>query len=320
MKYVALVTFRELGRGGHGKLTPEFFIPIFAKIVASYGVLLEECWDDELPSKLDRYRDQPIILVYREIWAATNAEFGARVAQAEKLARECTEQVWHGLTLARLIADKSATNRTLADAGIPVPKLALGDRAPSLVFSNENSASGALAFLVDPGSNLDPARYNTEFVDTVQVYNNKAYFVCLRAMCVGATCTAIYVRARATAEKNASVHNKDTPQDAGLLNHLYWNVVHPRETRIANLCASIAERLGSGFFSHDILPCNSSGKLYVCETGFKFDDRALRIQLGGLGARIPFNDHVASIEAGAHAFVRTVRKMDTNAKLFEPMR
>jgi hypothetical protein len=53
-----------------------------------------------------------------------------------------------------------------------------------------------------------------------------------------------------------------------------------------SLCEKIANVFGLGFFSHDILPERETGRLLVCETGFKFDDRLYRAHLMPLAGQL----------------------------------
>jgi hypothetical protein len=306
---VVLVSFRELGRSGGGKLSSRFFVPIFGQVLREYGIGLDECWEDELRQWPDRYRNQFVILVYREVLAQTNVAFGSKVEETERIARENNIIVLHGIELGRLIADKTRTNRELHEAGISVPKFVTENTARFEVFSNENAASHAAAFFHDAGAELDPQRYNTAYIDTTHYYAGQVYYVALRAMSVGSKCVSIFVRARATSEGDPSVHSTDTPPDIGLLNHLYENIVLPRKEAIIDVCEAIGNRLGLAFYAHDILPCNSSDRLYLCETNFKFDDPTIRTHLALLGNHIPFNDHVAAAIRSSHAFVGEARKL-----------
>jgi hypothetical protein len=307
---VVLVLFRDdpFGRRG-AKLSPRFFNPIFRQVLGEYGIGLEECWADELVRSPERYRNQLVILVYAEVWALTNIAFESTVEQTERAAREHNNIVLHGIELGRLVADKDRTNRVLCKAGISVPKLVTENTAAFEVFSNENAATHATAFVQDPGAELDVNRYNTAYIDTTHYYAGQIYYVALRAMSVGAKCTAIYVRARPINDGDPSVHSTDTPLNIELLNHLHREIVTPRKNAIINLCEAIGTRLGLAFFAHDILPCNTSKSLYVCETNFKFDDTTLRNHLALLGDRIPFNDHVAGAIRSSHAFVEEARKL-----------
>jgi hypothetical protein len=307
---VGLVFFREDYPAMFGaKMSSRFYNPLFRKVLSEYGIGLDECWADELIRSPELYRNRLLVFVYREAWALNNLAFGYAVEQTEQVARENDNIVLHNIGLGRLIGDKSRTNRVLCDAGIRVPKLVTEKAAAFEVFSNKTDGTHAPVFLHEPGAELDLKRYNTAYVDTTRYYNGEIYYVVLRAMCVGEKCTTIYVRLRNTREGNPSVHATDTPVDAKLLNHLHKEIVIPKKEEITNLCKAIGKRLGLAFFAHDILPCNTSEDLYVCETNFKFDLWHNKNHLAPLGDRIPYNDHVAATVRSSHAFVDGARKL-----------
>jgi hypothetical protein len=309
---ILFVCFKELDPEGDGKISPHFFFPAFRNALRPYGITVEDCSDEQLAAQLDRYRGQPIILVYREVHAATNSAFALKVASAEAKARGHTLQVLHGLSLGLLIANKKATHRAMQEAGVPVPKLIEQRRASVRVFSNDNCSSGADACLVDAGCDLNQDRYNTEYIDTTHLYEGRHYHVALRAMCVGRSCTSIYISARPIEDGSPSVHDSNTPHDAGLLNDLHRRIVVPRKARIDEICRAIGARLGPAFYSHDLLPSNSTQDIYVCETGFKFNQQPI-----GFSSIFPFtfgapgrsrlapsaDDIPAAIERSAHALV-----------------
>jgi hypothetical protein len=153
--------------------------------------------------------------------------------------------------------------------------------------------SHAPVYVVGARVPLDRSRYNTEWIDTRHEYNGRSYYVVLRAMAVGSRCVSIFVRARPADQADASVHNTDTPVDAGLWNALYQRLVTPKMQEIESLCQRIADILGLGFFSHDILPESSSGRLLVCETGFKFDDYLFRSHLMPLAGQLVSDDFLS---------------------------
>ena len=66
-----------------------------------------------------------------------------------------------------------------------------------------------------------------------------------------------------------------------------------------------------GFYSHDILPEAGSDRLYVCETGYKFDLGGARRRLLPIHKELVFADmctSAATIKA-SHAFFYAIRKM-----------
>lgn len=291
------------------KMSSRFFNPLFRQVLDDYGIGLDECWADELMRSPEKYRNRLLVLVYREAWALTNPAFGSNVEQTEQVARENDNVVLHGIELARLIGDKTRTNRVLSEAGIPVPKLITENAVPYEVFSNQNDGTHTPVLVHEPGAELDLKRYNTAYIDTTRYYKGEIYYVVLRAMCVGTKCTSIYLRLRHVREGDPSVHATDTPVDAELLNHLHRQIVIPQKGAITELCEAIGRRLGLAFLAHDILPSNTSEDLYVCETNFKFDLWHNKNHLAPLGDRVPYNDHAAAAIRLSHAFVDEARKL-----------
>ena len=174
-----------------------------------------------------------------------------------------------------------------------MPKRVTGAVATSRVFSNLNMDTHVPAYVVSPRLPLDPTRYNTEWIDTRHEYNGRNYYVMLRAMAVGGRCLAVFVRARPVEQGDASVHTADTPIDAGLLNFFYRTIAIPQMPAIKSLCEKIANVLGLGFFSHDILPERETGRLLVCETGFKFDDYLYRTNLMRLAGQLAADEFLS---------------------------
>ena len=188
-----------------------------------------------------------------------------------------------------IIGDKPAANRELFKAGILTPPLADGT---TRVFSNAPMDSHATTSVVDAGQPLNHERYNTRFINTVRVYNGKSYYVALRALAVSGTMIAAYARLRPTGESEASVHAADTPLDPQLISHFHETIVEENRKRLANLCERLGQVWGPGFYAHDILPCSDTDALYVCESGFKFDDMAYRTALWPISSDLPFlSDH-----------------------------
>jgi hypothetical protein len=122
--------------------------------------------------------------------------------------------------------------------------------------------------LVRPGEALDPARYNTNFIDTTHRFNGTDYFVYIRAYAIGEVRVATYVGCRPTAEDNPSVHLSDA-DNAAAINYFnyYFSILY--EAQVQRLCATMGAVFGLGFYIHDFLPCRKTRRLFVTESGFK---------------------------------------------------
>jgi len=190
----------------------------------------------------------------------------------------------------RIIGDKRATNDIFSKAGIPVPPNA-GPQATNKVFSNALIGSRGATAVIDIGRPLDMDRYNTWFIDTVHDYMGKSYYVAIRTLAVTGTMISAFVRLRPTGEAETSVHAVDTPKDADLISYFHQTLVEANRPRLIQLCERIGKVLGPGFYCHDILPSRETGELFVCETGFKFDDMAYRDHLWSISTDLPFLFH-----------------------------
>src|SRR5262249_22980527 len=109
-----------------------------------------------------------------------------------------------------------------------------------------------------------------------------------RALAVTGTMIAAFVRLRPTGQAEASVHAGDTPTDRDLISHFHTTLVEANRSRLFHLCEQIGKALGPGFYGHDVLPCRETGKLYVSETNFKFDDEDYRDALWPMSSDLPF--------------------------------
>jgi hypothetical protein len=287
-----------------GKLTASVFVPIFARVCAERGFQVMAFPDPaDFLSRKDIPQPLTVVLVYSEVRmlrAGLDPTFQKVLERAHRLGARVVHPPELGLT----IADKLATRDLLVPAGIRMPELVTENGPMVPVFSNEVVGSNRPVQLHGSGT-LDPSRYNTRYIDAVHHHQGRAYHVSLRAMAVGPTCIAVYVRARAVSEKNPSVHNKNTPVNRELLNHLHAEIVEPRRDEIHSICERIGSRLGPGFYAHDIVPERESGLLYVCETGFKFDDHAWRNRMAPLRGSLACDDGNPSVEVvrSAEAFL-----------------
>ena len=270
---------------GRAKMTYDHFLPPFEKTLAGLGVQIR--YYSYRDFVVSGQKHDAAILLYSEDKARKNQPPWSMLDEAEQAAKKRgTAIVIHSTLIGRIIADKTLTNDALRNAGVEMPKRVTGAIATCKVFSNLNMGTHALTHVVAPGLPLDPARYNTEWIDARHEYKGRSYYVALRAMAVGRRCLAVFVRARPVEQGDASVHNTDTPVDADLWNFLYATIAVPQMPAIESLCEKIANVFGLGFFSHDILPESETGRLLVCETGFKFDDRLYRAHLMPLAGQL----------------------------------
>jgi len=76
------------------------------------------------------------------------------------------------------------------------------------------------------------------------------------------------------------------------------------------MCSRVERRLGLGFYGHDIMPESGTGKLYLAETGFKFDDLAYSGRMHSIAGSLTFADEFsnAAIERAADALLSEARR------------
>ena len=133
----------------------------------------------------------------------------------------------------------------------------------------------------------DDLEIRTEFVDTRVNFGSRRYFTSVRLLCVDDVILHAYPRARDDRAGDASVHAHDTPADPALIEHLHESLVQPRSEEFASIARQLHDVLGHGFFAHDVIVESGTGRILVCEGGFKFDDPAYRRHLEPIASRIP---------------------------------
>lgn len=191
------------------------------------------------------------------------------------------ERFIHPGFTAALIGNKLAWNQALS-AIVPVPEIHPEPTASEPLFSNLVVGTYQPVQLIETGATTDPERYNTRFIDTRHSFRGHDYhdyYVSLRAMCVGTELISLLVRTRPVSEQDPSVHDQDTPLDGDLLNSLYFEIALPRQAAVETICSRLGQRLGLGFYAHDLLPERETGRTFVCESNLKFDEGTLRAHL-----------------------------------------
>lgn len=304
---VIFVSSQWRSRYGAGKMARKGFMPGFARALASRGFgarHFKDPWLFLFRGKIDGA--VLIVPVYNEARSLRMP----RIVEEVAARRYGASAVLHSTRIAALISDKVATNRALSAAGVPMPALVEG-RAEKRVFSNARDQSGAPVFVLEPGETMDPSRYNTELINTVHEHGSRRYYVYIRAVCVGRIPCSITIHARPVEEGDPSVHLSDTSRDPNLLNWLYESLIRNHRQDIEDICAGIESRLGLGFYSHDILPERDTGKFFLAETGFKFDDLSYGGAMRSVADSLIFREEfsaAAIIERTADALISEGRR------------
>ena len=248
-----------------GKVKPRKFFPPFCHVLARCGIASAYVHDAEgLQREIAQAQGAPVVLI--DLVNETYHDLAAR-AIPERLASQATA-VFNSRDLAGIVRDKREANRFLSARGVPMPSM--DGLSGKRIFSNVRVGSAEPAFVYDSPDDADEDRYNTEFIDTRVRHGADCYYACVRLMCIGPHLVQVLVRARNVKENNPTVHAKDTPADRALLDRLIEVLVAPQLGDYSLLSRTMAEAMGPGFYSHDVLVEKDSGKLYVCETGFKF--------------------------------------------------
>jgi hypothetical protein len=247
--------------------------------------LLHNSYDELISSNIDLNQLNIFVLIYSE--ECTIDEEVYLISRWIKTLPNSL--IIHPPELGALIGNKKSTNQLLNSNGISTPYIYEG-RATEKVFSNTLEGSGSEVMTFEQGTILNDARYNTKFIDTTHSFAGKSFFVSLRIMAFYDKYISTYVRCRDASENNPSVHAINTPLNKDLLNYLYSEIVLQNEQMLIDLAKKLGEILGPGFFSHDILFDPNSKSLFVCETGFKFDEIALRSRLLALKGKLLMDD------------------------------
>lgn len=224
-------------------------------------------------------------------------------AEADVAAADASAAVvFNSVRTGAVIGHKARTNAWLSGAGIAMPSMQ--PRPGATVFSNAPAATSHFAWLVDDPAKLDPDRYNTEFIDTTFDFGPKSYFATVRLLCVGRTIVHAFVGLRSAHRERPSVHGVTTPLNAPLFNAAYRQLYLDRQDDMRDLAIRLNAVLGPGFYHHDLLVERGSGKIYLCEVGYKFDAYAFGSHMEPIRADTPslepfFNGDYARLSADA---------------------
>lgn len=266
---------------GRGKVEPTLFFPGFCQRLAELGHTTTFVFTQaELALAMARPNSILIHLYNEENILPDEAE----VKDAEAAAR----LVFNGLATGRIIGKKPDTNRWLSAKGVLMPSMRLAPGAT--VFSNAVATTSAPAWTVSDPDHLDPSRYNTEFVDTTVTFDGNRYFTTVRLLAVGRHIVHGFVGIRPADLTRPSVHGVTTPRNAPLYNHVYQTLYLDREDQLRALAVQLNEALGPGFYHHDLLVEAGSDRIYLCETGYKFDAYAFSRHLAPIKDQTPYLD------------------------------
>ncbi len=223
-----------------------------------YVILLAYCEDEHQPKKAPTH-EKNIVNIY---------EFVKLIPKYFS-----KYKIIHDINLGNIIGNKIKTNNHLSNNGILCPKIINNYSNRDLIFQNEISNSGTPVKIIKSKNDFNFKKYNTEFINSTYNYNNNNYYTSIRFVCVKGDIASIQLRFRNVNENNPSVHNKNTPLDADLINSYYYDKVYHRMDEFRKVCSKIGNILGMGFYAHDFILSSDNDKLYLIETMFKAHDR-----------------------------------------------
>jgi hypothetical protein len=295
--------------GPSGKMSAHFYIGPFCDTLRSNGFATHVAGSErELRKILDRHSPVVLIHVYGEDDRRIDTP---GIADLE---RRCA-LVFNRSAVGPVLADKAASQELLSRFGVPMPPCRAG-ATDGFQRARYGSAVKLRAAGVGAGD-AEVETIRTQFVDTRVEVRGKAYFTTVRLLCVGAEILHAYPRARPTTMDTvdldaASVHAKDTPLDADLVEALTATLVVPNMEAFRTIATRCFEALGHGFFAHDLL-ISVSGEVFLCEAGFKFDDPAFWRRFEPLKDALPSHAILfpagTTAEAAALAVVRQCRSV-----------
>ncbi len=306
---VIFTAFSRFGFSGKGKVYTEDYFPAFTHHLARNGVDCHFVWTQDQLLETASLGNFVIVHLFNEEKVIPYTE-AIRSAEMQAEAVFCTQRA------ASIVSNKRLANKVLTGHGISMPKLVdAGQPATVQVFSNAEMGSGKRVIVSKVGENLSDQRYNTEFIDTRISFGGKTWYTMFRIQAVGGYIHHAYVRARDVAERSPSVHSKDTPANAALIEYLYDKLIAPRRAEIAQHTRLLGEILGPGFYAHDMVVCQSTGRLYMVESGFKFNDSPYAAYVEAAQDDTPSNrifyDGTYAI-VGAHLFLKVWQQAKLN--------
>ena len=288
----ATIVYTVLTEGGvcaNGKVTADRYLPAFNSTLLENNISVIFVSNIEQLERMVTQVNNPIIIhLFGEDHADITSE---RMLSIEQSALA----VFNSSLTGKVLSDKLLSENIFRDYGVPVPK-----RAESAGFVRQRYGTAQEVQLFE-NSNAS-ANFNSdievsnEFVNTVQYYDGVGFYTTVRTLCINDTVLHSYVRARAVFEGNPSVHAKNTPKVPSLIEQFQDKLVTSNLSEIKRISSQLYRALGNGFYSHDLLIDNCDGKVYVCESGFKFDDLAYWGHLSSIKNEVPSHSLLFPVE------------------------
>lgn len=280
----------------------------FARVLTKLNVPAEVLPFHELIAKGPTSDPKSYVLLhYNELFVVQHGKVDwlrAREAELTALGHKLLHSVEYG----RLVGHKVRQNRALTAAGVPMPRLIEKGDQFDTVFSNQVSNAHVPVELVKAADDLDADRYNTDYVDCRHEFRGETWNVCIRAQAVGEQVLFSWIRAGT----GPSVHTRDTPVDPELINHFHQKLIRPNMDQIHEIAKGVKKALGVGLYAHDLLPCARTGRLFLCETNFKFYDGNHRFHMAPIAAQHPVPALFDGKKAGRRIARALVHELELN--------
>ncbi len=307
LKKLVVIGTEDAGLAGIGKVHPPIFFPNFSAALSRLDVTVET-YETVQDFKATAPQEEAVVLLIYNEERLTVPAVMSEALLAHRLAQEKFSNVLviHPPEQGLVISNKITTLERLGGTGCDVPKRILAGRSAK-TFSHEFYGSGHKAVLSDIA---EAGKHNVQFIDTRQTVADRDYFICLRAMAVGAECISCFVRAKDAQAGDPVVHNSDTPKDPLMLNELHERLVRPNWRAFVEICRKVEAAIGFGMFAIDILPCRATGNFYVCEVNIKLEEFGMRSILNLVRPQLTYgaecDQHYP--ERAAHALFQGVRR------------
>jgi hypothetical protein len=293
------------GFGGRGKVQPRLFFPDFCTVLAREGISTIFASTAQQLSRLVT-KDSVVIHIYSE-------EIGDRLPDRIDTDHVLNAQrrallIFNHPSIGPIIGRKDETHRLFTQNGIHMPSKNVDS---GTVFSISPYGSGTGVKLFDDKSKLDTDNHNTSYIDTRVNFGDQQFHTSVRLLCVGREIVHAFVRARNTKDGSPSVHSRNTPTDPELLEFLHTKLVNPHIAKFQLLAKDVATVLGLGFYVHDLLVEKQTGKIFICETGFKFHDWTYVNHISSISDSLPSHHWMPTPECArksAEAFLKECRR------------
>ena len=199
-----------------------------------------------------------------------------------------------------VLANKVRSQEVLVKAGVLMPELA---PESGVAFQRQvhGSSEPSAVVKISAGTQASGEAVLTRYVETRVRHRGADYFTSVRLLCIDDAVLHAFPRARDAVEGNPNVHARDTPLDPSLIEALNDRLIIPFRGIFDEIARRAHQALGHGFYAHDLMVERDSGTVYLCESGFKFDDDVYTDLLAPIRTMLPSQALFFPTEAFARA-------------------